>query len=129
MLTVKESSYIDSPLDDTKTCMSFQFSAYSEKSYSRLQLFSPSGHWLWLIRVDSEDDQYKNWTFGQVEVNDYVRFEAQSRFDNDSWSAIDNIKFTNSTDCETTPLFGGNFNVHICSLTSITKCGVHIFFN
>ena len=88
--------------------MSFYFSTYSTYGYKQLSVNSPNGDLHWLIGVQQNDDLYKNWTVGQVEVHDYVKFITDFYWSNRGWSAIDNIVFSNSADCETIPHYGGN---------------------
>ena len=102
MLT-NEGYYIYSYIGDYKTCMSFQFSAYSERDDDYLQVSSPSGDIRWQVSLEAENSQYKSWTAGQVEVQEYVEFEARLASSFDGWIAIDNIVFKNSTDCKTIP--------------------------
>ena len=48
------------------------------------------------------NDVSSEWTVGQVKVSGYqVRIYGYANYD--GWIAIDNIKFTNSEDCETLP--------------------------
>ena len=110
-------NYIYSSIGDYKICMRFQFSAYSERDDDYLQVYSPSGDIRWKVFLEAENSQYKSWTVGQVEVQEYVRFEAHFESSSDGWIAIDNIVFKNSTDCKTIPA-PGNWIYNKVLLTS-----------